>query len=273
MVYTRCKICNSETADFLVQFELIKCSRCSLIFYKHPLPSAYAKDLYNQLYNKGEDYAAYKQEATLLQQGIQPHLGYNKQKILNSLIKKRCRNFVEIGAGVGITGNYLQNQKLIYNGIELDAEAVRLANSAGINVTNHSFEYLSAFTNKDAAVAFEVLEHIDDIGECFKHLYNCLKPGGYLGFSVPNFNNFYNLSAAAQQTGLGQVSPPVHINFFTVENLQKIVQLSGFTPLYLRPRPYPTLLLRKKATYKKLWRSLLGKYEGSTILCVARRNA
>lgn len=269
--YQNCKICNAAIVDFLPQFELVKCINCGFIFYKQPLQTAYVKALYDQLYNQQDDYSLYKQQASLLQQGKQPHLGYNKIKILRTLLNRHCKKIAEIGAGVGIVGRYLQRKKIRYQGIELDEQAAQLAQSAGVNMINDTFRALGKFESLDAILAFEVLEHIDDIKECFELIHQRIRPGGYIGFSVPNFKNFYNQSSLQQQTSLGQVGPPVHINFFTVENLQPILTQFQFSPVYLHPRRYPTLLWNKKATYKKLWRSLRGKYEGSTLLCVAKK--
>src|SRR5205085_7137102 len=100
-------------------------------------------------------------------QGKQPHLGYNKLKIIRSLSGRQCKHIAEIGAGVGIAGHYLQRKKLYYQGIELDTEAAQLAQRAGVNIRNASYHALTNFTKQDAVIAFEVLEHIDNIKECF----------------------------------------------------------------------------------------------------------
>ncbi len=272
MIYSNCKVCGGQTTvSTPPQFELLTCTSCESIFYKHQLDSAYVKDLYNKLYNQLEDYSEFKRQAEKLQNGEQPHLGYNKSKVLKALLNKGCHNFIEIGAGVGIVGNYLQNNKAGYDGIELDAEAARLANSVGVKVKNESFHTLTNFSDKDAMISFEVLEHIDDLGLCYKLMHDVLKPGGYLGFSVPNFKNFYNLTPEQQEKSVGQVGPPVHINFFTVESLAKVLPNFGFKVLHLRARPFPSLNWKSKSTYKKLWASLKGDYHGSTILCIAQR--
>jgi SAM-dependent methyltransferase len=218
-----------------------------------------------------DDYAGYKQQAAQLQSGQQSHLGYNKSKVIKTIVNKGCHDFVEIGAGVGIVGHYLQKKKFTYDGIELDAEAAGLAKGAGVNVVNEPFQYLINYTNKDALVCFEVMEHIDDLKLAFTLIGQSLKPGGYFGFTVPNFERFYNVAENMRSNDLGQVGPPVHINFYTVQNLKKILPQFGFEILYLKVRPFPSLNWRNKNTYKKLLLSLRGKYYGPTILCVARK--
>jgi len=273
MIYTECKLCGGKTFEFLPQFELLKCSQCGLIFYKHHLDSKEVKELYNKLYNEQDDYSTYRQQAVLLKSGRQPHLGYNKLKVLKTITGKKCRKIVEVGAGVGIVGNYLQKKHNEYTGIELDYEAAKHADEAGINVKNGTFELLTSIENKDAVLAFEVIEHIDNLKHCLELMRNAISNKGYLGFTVPNFNMFYNQSTEQQQKRLGQVAPPVHINFFTNESLNKILPLFGFHPLYLKARPFPYLLWRKKSTYRKLWQSVKGEFEGSTLICIAQKNA
>lgn len=271
IMYQQCKVCNGEVAVFLDQFELLKCSKCGFVFYKYPLSGRHVAELYDKLYNVEDGYAPYKRQAALLKKGIQPHLGYEKRKVLNMLLKKKCKKITEIGAGVGIVGNYLQKKNVAYHGIELDKEAAKLAKEAAIEVSQGSFEYLSHFRDNDAVLGFEVLEHIDDIKLCFEFLQNSVKPGGFLGFTVPNFNRFYNLSNVQQQKGLGQIGPPVHINFFTLEFLKNILPLFGFQPYYLHTRCFPDLNWKRRNTYQRLWYTFIGKYQGPTIICVAQR--
>jgi len=272
MVYTTCKICAGKTEEFLPQFELLKCSQCGFIFYKHQLEIAGTQELYDKLYNQQDDYKVYKQQADLLKQGKQPHLGFNKMKVLRLLLNKNCSSFIEIGAGVGVVGNYLAKKNKQYAGIELDAGAAGLARDAGLHISQGSFEDMSTSADADAVLAFEVIEHIDDLKLCLGLIRDKLKSGQYFGFTVPNFEIHYNQSVEMQKKRLGQVGPPVHVNFFTVTSLQKILQDIGFKPLYLEARPFPYIVWNKKSTYKKLWSAFKGQFKGSTIICVAKKN-
>ena len=272
MVYTTCKICAGETEEFLPQFELLKCSQCGFIFYKHKLDKAGTKELYDKLYNQQDDYKVYKQQAEFLKKGKQPHLGFNKMKVLKLMLKKNCSSFIEIGAGVGNVGNYLTKKNKRYAGIELDAGAAGLAREAGLNIVQGSFEDMSTFSDADSVLAFEVIEHIDDLKLCLELMSDKLATGQYFGFTVPNFEMHYNQSVDMQKKRLGQVGPPVHVNFFTITSLKKILKDIGFEPLYLKARPFPYIIWNKKSTYKKLWSAVKGQFKGSTIICVAKKN-
>lgn len=272
MVYTTCKICAGKTEEFLPQFNLLKCDQYGFIFYKHPLDVVETQELYDKLYNKQDDYKVYKQQADLLKQGKQPHLGYNKMKVLDFMLKKNCSSFIEIGAGVGVVGNYLTKKNKKYAGIELDAGAAGLAKDAGLNISQGSFENISTFADADALLAFEVVEHIDHLKYCFELINNKLSSGKYFGFTVPNFDLHYKQSIEKQKKRLGQVGPPVHVNFFTISSLEKMLKHVGFEPLYLKVRPVPYLKWRKKITYQDYWKALQGKFIGPTIICVAKKS-
>ncbi len=271
MKYSVCKICTGNIISFIPKFELVKCTSCGLIFYENKLDSEETKELYNKLYNEQEDYAHFKTQASLLKAGRQPRLGFDKRNILDKLLKMNVNNIVEIGAGVGIVGFFLKNKKKQYKGIELDSVAAKLANESGVDVVNSSFEDLADYHNVDAVLAFEVLEHIDNLHLCLQYIHTCLAPGGILGFTVPNFERMYNLTAANQLKSLGQVVPPVHINFFTLSSLRNILAGMGFEVQFLKVRSFPSLQWKSKNTYKKLWKAVNGKFYGSTIYCIAKK--
>lgn len=266
-----CKICGSTTIEFLQQFELLKCTRCDFIFYRQALSAKQAIELYNNLYNQQDDYAAYNMQADQMKKGEQPHLGYDKMQILKRLEKLGCTTYAEIGAGVGIVGKYLQSRGWKYDGFELDKQAANHAKNAGVNVKNGTFEELEGINGKDCTIAFEVIEHIDDLKLCLQLLSDAIKKQGYFGFTVPNFKKYYNQSKERQKSRLDQVGPPVHINFFTEENLKKVLPMFGFEIIYLKVRAFPPMSLKRKITYIRLLKALVGLYHGPTILCIAQK--
>ena len=271
MMYTTCKLCNGEIEKAFPQFELLRCKQCGFIFYTYSLDASETIDLYDKLYNQQDDYIVFKQQADLLLNGQQPHLGFNRRKVLHILLSNKCASFIEIGAGVGVVGNYLTKKNKTYAGIELDKVAAGHAMNAGVNVVNGSFEGISEFGDADAIIAFEVLEHIDHLKHCMELFCDKLKDGQFIGFTVPNFNVHYNQTVEMQQKRLGQVGPPVHVNFFTETSLHNILKHYGFEPIYLKARPFPYFIWNKMTTYKKFWLACKGQFKGSTILCVAKK--
>jgi len=268
--YNSCKICNAAIQPIIPQKKIYICSNCNLIFYQQQLEKEEVSAVYKKLYHSDFDvaYHVYISQQQQILKGIQPILGYNKNVILKQITKHKTSHIAEIGAGVGIVGKYLTDKGFDYTGIELEQSIAEQAKAAGINIQPGSYEKLRDYPDTfDALLAFEVIEHIDDLKLCLQLIHKALKANGKFGFTVPNFNKRKNYANDPEK--LYQPNPPVHINFFTKENISSILNLCGFKVTYLKIRPFPDLNLRKKLTYLHLLKAMFGMYEGSTIVGLA----
>lgn len=81
----------------------------------------------------------------------------------------------------------------------------------------------------DMIHAYEVLEHIPQPDVFLEQCYELLKPGGVIAITVPNDYNSYQM-AICQELKLPHwwVSPPEHLNYFSVKSLQLLMRRSGF---------------------------------------------
>lgn len=269
MNYTKCKICSSVVSSYNPKLKLIKCNNCGLIFFEEQLNNS-NRSLYTQLYNDGT-YGQHIDQQKLIEIGRQPKLGYNKSLILKKVLSKNMDlNIAELGAGVGVVAKFLAKRGLEYTGFELNEEIALSAQSNGLNVLPVGFEGLDLYHDKfDVVLAFEVLEHIENLGQCFNLIAKSMKTNGVVGFTVPNVEKYKNYEIT--QTRLFQDCPPIHLNFFTLYALPRILKYYHLEPLYLKVRPFPSLSLKSWKTYRLLGRVLMGKYYGSTILGVARK--
>ena len=120
------------------------------------------------------------------------------------------------------------------------------------------------------AVAFEVLEHIEDIAACLQTFRAVLKPNGYLGFTVPNYDRRLNYPTLNE--AIHQDCPPIHLNYWMRTSLENTLQTFGFISLFLRVRSRPYISWHHpRNVVNNYIRYLLGKYYGPTILCVAQK--
>jgi SAM-dependent methyltransferase len=91
----------------------------------------------------------------------------------------------------------------------------------------------------DFAVSLAVIEHLNDPDLFVSEIFRCLKPGGVIFLSTPNFQydfkNFYN--------------DPTHVRPYTPISLEKLLNLYGFS----FPFTFPGVRLKSKFWY-------LGKY-------------
>ena len=95
-------------------------------------------------------------------------------------------------------------------------------NYRGLDYTDVNFETdtLPIDTNSvDIVVSLAVIEHLRDSDNFLSEIFRCLKPGGIVYLSTPNFQldfkNFYN--------------DPTHVKPYTPESLKQLLNLSGFS--------------------------------------------
>jgi SAM-dependent methyltransferase len=71
----------------------------------------------------------------------------------------------------------------------------------------------------DLVISLAVIEHLRDPAKFLSEIMRCLKPGGLIYLSTPNFQldwkNFYN--------------DPTHVRPYTPTSLQEVIRLAGFS--------------------------------------------
>jgi 2-polyprenyl-3-methyl-5-hydroxy-6-metoxy-1,4-benzoquinol methylase len=269
--YQSCKICSSHISIINKRYNLVQCNSCHFIFCNEIFSEKTLVKTYDDLYNNTSQYEKHQVEFVGLSQHKDIKLGWGKKEVLRYLLQQDVHEICEVGAGVGLVGNHLKSLNNIqYTGIEFDEKTAAKAQSLGLNVISGSFEKLSNFPAKfDAVIGFEVLEHLQDLKNFLELTHGCLKPGGFLGFSVPNYSKIKNYRLGTDK--LYQDKPPIHLNFFSEENITLILQQAGFEIAVLKVKKLPYLNLKLKETYRLIYRALIGRFEGPTIVCVARK--
>lgn len=269
-VFTSCKVCNSTISSINKKFELVACSNCKLVFSEKIFSNDDFEVTYNKLYNDSLQYNTHQEEFEKLKNNTKFNVGRPKHKILNYLFANNVKKICEIGAGVGIIANYLKNKNSDYIGIELDKKTVEKAQSIGLNIKKGDFSLISSFEEKfDAIIAFEVIEHLQDLNLFFTIITEKLNNKGYLGFTVPNYEkrkNYKNPGDKIYQSG-----PPIHLNFFTIESIHQIAKIYNFDVVFCDAKKFPYFNWKNIQTYKHIVKALLSNYYGSTIMCVIQK--
>jgi len=185
------------------------------------------------------------------------------------------RWLIEFGSGPGFLLAQARRRGWLAIGIEPSAVAREHAGRLGVM----TYEGGSVRGGFHAAIATEVLEHVDDPTTTLLEWREALVSGGYLALSVPNDNN------PLQRLFWSQKKPwfhHTHKSYFNPKSLKALVESSGFEVVWQRtsfpveillvlpiPRHWAWKLSRVWPAPPLLWRWGIGRH----VLLVARKHA
>lgn len=262
-----CKVCSSKVELLNKKYNLVQCEECKLVFSKTIFSEQDFMETYNRLYNDTLQYSTHQREFEKLQKSKALHIGRPKLKVLNYLLKNDVKRICEVGAGVGIVASYLKNKNVDYIGIELDKITADKAQSINLNIVNGDFTILNDIEGEfDAIIAFEVIEHLQDLNLFFQIASKKLKVKSYLGFTVPNYDKRMNYKNGGDK--IYQSGPPIHLNFFTIESIRIIANHFGFKIVLCDAKRFPYFNWKKIDTYRFFIKSIFGNFKGPTLQCV-----
>ncbi len=275
-LYTKCKICCSNTLIINRIHNLVQCEKCNFIFCNEIFSQDDFIKVYDDLYNKNKTHYEYHAlvEYNKLISNEKVSIGINREKLIRKhIIKTNVQSVLEFGSGVGLIGIYLRNAKssIKYTGIELDKISFEKSQNLGLNTYNGDFSIAENIEEKfDVIMLWEVIEHLQDLDLFLKIAYDKLKVGGKLILSTPNYNKIYNYKNR-QTDQIFQDAPPIHLNFFTKENIKNVFEINNFNNIKAKTKKTPYLNAKSFSFYIDLLKSVFGMYHGTTIYLVAEK--
>jgi SAM-dependent methyltransferase len=155
-------------------------------------------------------------------------------RLIEKQVPRRGR-LLEIGAAAGFFLKAAERAGWDAAGIELSAEAVKFARGElKLDVRQETAENLTfPPASFDAAVMFDVIEHLLDPLLVLRHVRAALKPGAILVVSTPNFNA---LTRFALGLDWAVLSPAEHLFNFSARSLELALRRAGFSPVILERR-------------------------------------
>lgn len=145
---------------------------------------------------------------------------------------------LDIGCAAGVLGKSLQDEGIVAScdGVELNAEAARLAGTRLRRVWNGSLESVAEdipWPQYDLVILADVLEHLVDPWAALRLLHIRCAPGCRLLLSVPNVRH-YKVSMPLLFRGEFRyadsgIMDRTHLHFFTRNSLEETVRTCGWT--------------------------------------------
>ncbi len=195
----RCDFCGGTQHTYMFEgpdrlmklpgrFTFVRCNACGLVYQWPQLP-------WNELkhYYEG-DYVSYagvvQDEPTRLRRVIK-RVGTLKQRWY---IERFCRKgrLLDVGCGTGVfLAEMQQSGRWDLMGLEPTFEAAAYARQRlGVPVIEQPFEQADLPPNsQDVITMWHVLEHMTSPRAALAKAWELLKPGGYLIFSIPNYES------------------------------------------------------------------------------------
>ena len=217
-----CAAVSARRAGVKDGWTLVRCRTCATL-YTAVLPTPGELTAY---------YAGYYHDSS---PAVPPFVASRLDEIVAGFASFRSTNrLLDIGFGAGSLLAAAQRGGWTVCGTELSAPAVEAARGLGYDVVLGSLDE-GAFAGQefDVVTAVEVIEHLTDPLGLLTRAAAVLRPGGLLWMTTPHGRG---ISARMLGDRWSVVSPPEHIQWFSVRGMRGMLRRAGFRSMRLSTR-------------------------------------
>lgn len=179
------------------------------------------------------------------------HINPARLEFIERYVNLAGAEVLDVGCGGGILAESLAQKGAIVTGIDISQAVLEAARQRLIthpySITYQHItlaELAQTQVQYDHLTCMEMLEHITDIGSVLRHCYTLLRPNGYAFFSTLNRTTTAFLGAIVAGEYLTRLIPKGthnHAQFIKPEELVRMVEVAGFTPIALSGMRYNPL--------------------------------
>lgn len=216
-------------SDYL--FPFVRCKKCDFVFAENTLSEQMQFDYYNNAIDEQTSRAKIfkrTKRAQLIECWKNLHALSDQ-----SLDKLKVLDY---GAGWGDFLAVAKSPGVDVFGLEFDERKIAFAITQGISLGR--FDLIEHNAPYDVFMCNQVLEHLDQPRKALLELHRFLKNGAVGFVSVPNFSTEnMDRESEAIKTGVvfsKDIDPLGHLNYFTPENLRKLLEDCGYEIINLK---------------------------------------
>ncbi len=155
------------------------------------------------------------------------------QKALHKvLMKKKIRNVLDVGCGVGTLGFYLAGKGMNVSCYDISPRAISIANQykeksglKNIEFKNKDVQQQKFIKTYDLVICTEVIEHLKSDDKMLVTIYKALNKGSFLLLSTPSVNApLFRLGLLSEfDFNVG------HLRRYKLEELEEQIKAAGFS--------------------------------------------
>ena len=224
-----CVVCGETATEQLYVksgYAIGRCRRCGLIYANPRAPEASILGRYSSDYFWKE----YLPSLGVVDGAFDLTLFDARHAPLLQMIAADApgRRLIEVGCGAGFFLKAAERAGWRVEGIELSAEASRFAvERLELPIRRERAEEAPIEpASFDAAVMFDVIEHLFDPRAVLAAIARALAPGGALVISTPNIDS---ASRYLLGTDWAVLSPLEHVYYFSEDSLRRLLEATGFS--------------------------------------------
>ena len=215
-----CPACASNKTQKLGiknELEIVSCTEC------HTLYSPYTPWYTSETYYGNYYEHPFSEEPPIVAQRL--------REIMAEFSKYRLRNhLLDVGCGAGLLLQIARENGWNAHGLDVSESSVKHVRTLGLEVFQGELNQAGFETERfDVITAVEFVEHLVDPMTVVSEVHRVLRPGGLFWLTTPHAGS---LTARLKGLSWRSISPPEHLQLFSIEGMRKLLLRAGFRDVH-----------------------------------------